>query len=336
MKKWSVRLLVRWQTVGLILPVLLIAASWMSAAELVRTPGHVAAHVDGVQIYDFEVEHVVQQGVGERPIDPAVKPRLMAAALNELVDQQLVLKYLKSKGVHASEQDVQHALATEEDRLNQKGADLDQFLKQANLDRDAYRRQLTWRLSWRRFTDKMVSDENLARYFAQHATEFDGTQFRVAQILWSPPPSDDAGKWDELVAEAKQVREEIVNGRLEFSEAVQRYSKSPSGKKGGEIGWIERKSPMPESFSAPAFELKTGEISHPVVSSFGVHLIKCIEVKSGRRNWHDARDELQRAATQHLFDWAANRERATAQIRLTGAVPYFREGTDELVMPKTE
>jgi parvulin-like peptidyl-prolyl isomerase len=336
MKKRSERLLLRWRSVGVVLPVLLVAPSWMCAQEPVRTPGHVAAYVDGVQIYDFEVEQVVRQGVGERPIDPAMQPRLMATALNELVDQQLVLKYLKRKGLHASEQDVQHALATEEERLKQKGADLEQFLKQANLDQDGYRRQLTWRLSWRRFTDKMISDANLARYFAQHATEFDGTQLRVAQILWPPPPLDDAGKWDALVAEAKAVREEIVNRRLDFSEAVRRHSKSPSAKKDGQLGWIERDGPMPESFSRAAFQLKSGEISHPVVSSFGVHLIKCIEVKSGRKTWQDARGELQRAASLHLFEWAANRERPAARIRLTGVVPHFREGTDELVVPKTE
>ena len=86
------------------------------------------------------------------------------------------------------------------------------------------------------------------------------------------------------------------------------HGAGPSAKAGGDIGWIERREPMPEAFSAAAFALKPGEVSLPVETTFGVHLIQVLEVKPGTKTWQEAADRLKPAATLFLFRRLAEQE----------------------------
>ena len=49
-----------------------------------------------------------------------------------------------------------------------------------------------------------------------------------------------------------------------------------------------------------------------------------------RAVWSDVRDELEKAVTQYLFRWLADKERSSAKIEFTGATPHFRPGTEEV------
>jgi parvulin-like peptidyl-prolyl isomerase len=77
---------------------------------------------------------------------------------------------------------------------------------------------------------------------------------------------------------------------------------------------------MVEAFTQAAFQLKPGEISPPVATPFGVHLIKLVEVKPGGKKWTDARDQLKPAAAQALFQEVARQERKKAKIAFSGAM----------------
>ena len=59
---------------------------------------------------------------------------------------------------------------------------------------------------------------------------------------------------------------------MSFEEAAQKYSKCPSAAQGGSLGSFTRGRMVPE-FEEAAFQLKVGEISEPVKTQFGYHLI---------------------------------------------------------------
>jgi len=73
--------------------------------------------------------------------------------------------------------------------------------------------------------------------------------------------------------EAVKLRKEIINGEITFEDAARRYSLCPSGQNGGDLGFFTRKD-MVQPFSDVAFDLKEGQISDPVGTKFGWHLIK--------------------------------------------------------------
>lgn len=73
--------------------------------------------------------------------------------------------------------------------------------------------------------------------------------------------------------EAVKIKKEIESGKISFEDAAREYSLCPSGQNGGDLGYFNRKQ-MVQQFSDTAFDLKVGQISDPVGTKFGWHIIK--------------------------------------------------------------
>ena len=73
--------------------------------------------------------------------------------------------------------------------------------------------------------------------------------------------------------EAVKIKKEIESGQISFEDAAREYSLCPSGQNGGDLGYFNRKQ-MVQQFSDTAFDLKVGQISDPVGTKFGGHIIK--------------------------------------------------------------
>ncbi|MBM7562225.1 peptidylprolyl isomerase [Fusibacter tunisiensis] len=71
--------------------------------------------------------------------------------------------------------------------------------------------------------------------------------------------------------EADKIAKEIGEG-LAFTEAAEKYSKCPSSQQGGSLGFFQRGQMVPE-FEEAAFKLNLQELSEPVQTQFGYHLI---------------------------------------------------------------
>jgi parvulin-like peptidyl-prolyl isomerase len=284
------------------------------AAHAGQSERHSAATVNGQPIPQAEVELEFRRAYGERQFDEGQRLRLMRAALDQVIDRRLVLDYLSGSRQAASKGDVDAALAQFEQELKAQNLTLAEHCEKVGLSPDDIRRSLAWKLSWKRYCDRYLTPENLEKYFERYRREFDGTQLRVAQILFNLPADADEAAISAAKERAGKLKQEIDSGKVTFAEAAKKHSAAPSGEAGGDIGRIERHKPMPEDFSRAAYALKKGDVSEPIVSPFGVHLITVLEEKPGTRTWRDAEAELRPAVTLYLFRWIADRQRATAKI----------------------
>ncbi len=290
----------------------------------------IAATVNGDPILVTEVERELKIALGTREIDAAAKPYFQAKTLAQLIDRRLILQWLRALGQGASDDEIDLEVSRLEKQLQSRDITLAAHLTSIQITAPEMRRLLEWQIGWRKFLARYLTDKNLEKYFNDHRRDFDGTRMHVAHILFKVAGDDDASV-EQAVQQATEIRESIAAGATSFEEAAKRHSAAPTSAQGGDIGFIERHKPMHEAFSRAAFALNENEVSPPVTTPFGVHLVRCLKIEPGQRTWQDARDELSTAVTLYLFNWAAEKERPKAEIQFTNASPHFAPGSDELV-----
>jgi peptidyl-prolyl cis-trans isomerase C len=274
----------------------------------------VVAKVNNEPVYSNELESEFKQAYGDRKFDDEQRQRLMRAALDQVIDRKLLMAHLASTSQAASKADVDAELAQFEKSLKAQNLTLAQHCERVGLSPDDVRRALAWKLSWKRYCEKHLTPQNLEKYFGVHRRDFDGTQLRAAQILFKLPRDADEAAVAAAKERAARLRGEITGGKISFADAAKRYSGAPSAGDGGDVGWIERQRPMPVDFSRAAFALKKGEVSEPLLTTFGVHLISITDEKPGAKTWQDVEPDLRSAVVVYLFRWIADKERAGATI----------------------
>ena len=289
----------------------------------------IAATVNAVPIFVAEVDREVRQVMRDTKMHPDTQKLLRAQALQQLVDRVVILSYLEKTDQGPSKQDIDLEVERLSKQLKAVNKTLADQAKNLGLSAAGLRRQFAWHLAWTRSLQKSQSDENVAKYFEKHRRDFDGTQIHAAHILFKVTPAGDPQALAAALDQAKRVRAEIADKKLTFEQAASKYSAAPTASNGGDIGLIRRHEPMPETFSRTAFSLEKGAFSEPVVSAYGVHLVQCREIVPGKLTLSDVRAEVEQAMAQYLFSWLADRERPSAKIEFTGAVPHFKPGTQE-------
>ncbi len=112
---------------------------------------------------------------------------------------------------------------------------------------------------------------------AGDGAEDDGIGSPPAPEIWNPDTNNDGRVDDaEALAFAQILHQRILDGE-DFADLALRFSNDPgSGSQGGDLGWAGRGRYVPE-FEETAFSLGVGEMSAPVKSTFGYHIIEVLE-----------------------------------------------------------
>jgi peptidyl-prolyl cis-trans isomerase D len=149
-------------------------------------------------------------------------------------------------------------------------------------------------------------EESIKDYFDQHRHEFvQPPQRRARHILFAAPANAGADKVAEAEAKARAALERLRKGE-DFAALAKELSDDPgSAGQGGDLGLFER-GVMVKEFEDVAFSLPVGQVSEPVRSPFGVHLIEVTEVHDSDEPTLEAVrpkvvQALQRAEAERLF-----------------------------------
>ena len=143
------------------------------------------------------------------------------------------------------------------------------------------------------------------------------TQTRARHILLRPGPQLSQ---DQAAARLLEVRRDIAAGQKSFAAAARDVSQDGSAEQGGDLGWASPGMFVPE-FEQVMNQLQPGQISQPVVSRFGVHLIEVTERReqalSAAEQREMARQTLrEKKQEEALIDWAQEvRGRAYVEMR---------------------
>ena len=119
-----------------------------------------------------------------------------------------------------------------------------------------------------------VTDKEVKDYYEKHKAEFvQPEQVRARHILVKVPAKADEKQWAEAKKKAEMIRAKALKG-ADFAKLAQEYSDDPGSKgRGGDLGYFQKGRMVPE-FEQAAFALKVGQVSQPVKTTFGYHIIK--------------------------------------------------------------
>ncbi len=125
-----------------------------------------------------------------------------------------------------------------------------------------------------------ISEQDIqAAYDAQFVDSDQGEEYSAAHILV------------ETEEEANAIKEEL-DGGADFAKLAQEKSTGPSGPRGGDLGWFGPGMMVPE-FEAAAVALEPGQVSEPVQTQFGWHVIQLNDVRAKQAPAMElVRDEL--------------------------------------------
>jgi peptidyl-prolyl cis-trans isomerase C len=115
--------------------------------------------------------------------------------------------------------------------------------------------------------DVDITEEEIQKYYEENKEMFKSEQTVSAKHILV-----------DALEQMQEIKTEIDNG-MSFEEAAQKYSKCPSAAQGGSLGSFTRGRMVPE-FEEAAFKLEVNEISEPIKTQFGYHLIQLDEKSS--------------------------------------------------------
>jgi peptidyl-prolyl cis-trans isomerase C len=144
--------------------------------------------------------------------------------------------------------------------------------------------------------DAKVGEEDLKKYYEEHKTEYEQIHARHILIRFQGSQvSIKAGQKDlteaEALAKAQSLRQRIQAGEDFAKLATQESDDTGSGANGGDLGTF-RHGQMVPTFEQAAFAMKPGEVSQPIKTQFGYHVIR-LESKD-TKSFEEVRPDLER------------------------------------------
>lgn len=241
-------------------------------------------------------------------------------ALELLVNFHLLNHYLTWQRVQVPEAKIDEQIERMKDQLKKEGQpDLATLLRQNGTSMEDVRKDFATKLRWSEFSKTKASDGALRKFLNENRDRFSGTQVRASHILLKSEPSAPKAEKDKVRQKLEAIRKEIVGGKTTFAAAANKYTEDPSnaGGAGGDLDYFTLDSGFVEEFADAAFKLKKGEVSEPVETPFGMHLIQVTDRREGRLpDFEKVKPYIAQSYSMQLEKEIVTEERKTAKIDL--------------------
>jgi peptidyl-prolyl cis-trans isomerase C len=263
----------------------------------------VVARVNGTPITAAMVNQVVKSLIVESGGAPSSEEiaRLSDAALDSLIDLELLYEAAQKEQIHVSDQEVQAEIARSKARVGGDQAFAAALqrsgLSEAQLAAETRKTLMVDRfLEQRVLGDLAITPQAEQRFYDQHREAFQhGDQVHLRELVVrvrAAAPAAERGK-------ARQLADELhgqLHGGAAFAQFAKTYATDPdAAAHGGDRGFVDRDA-LPAALAAAAFALPVGQLSEVIEAPDGYHLIIVVERRpAGVIPFEEARPAVEQA-----------------------------------------
>lgn len=285
----------------------------------------IVATVNGIPILESQVKNAL----GRKPNTEANRQ----AILDHIIDDILVQQAIKESGIRVNNAQIDHVI---EDIAARNGLTFGQLLdalEYQGINYHQYRQQIANQILMSEVRNQAIGKnidvtreevQSLGQKLLEQARENGsekkvvGTEYQVRHILLKLNPLlNDA----QAKAQLNQIRSDILEHKITFSEAALKYSKDYlSGANGGNLGFAFPETYVPQ-FAHVVEAIKKDTISFPFKTEFGWHILEVTDTRQGDRT----QDAYMQKAYQQLVDkqLQENSQNWTRILRKQANIKYF-------------
>lgn len=256
----------------------------------INSRGITVAKVNAEQLDEIQLEDAVkeyneslkEQGINIRSLGQEQLHNVRKFMLQKMVERELLHQEAVRKKIKVTSKEIDQVMQESEKHYPSHQSFFDDILKEGQTI-ETYRERLAYdmlvnKVAAQRYEErkKTISDEEISLFYQENRQRFaQPGSVRIGHILLKVPENANNKEWESAKKNLRRLR----NSKEDFRELAKKHSQCPSAKEGGDLGFYFRSQLYPPLENA-AFKLKVNEISQPVESLDGVHLIKLYEHRS--------------------------------------------------------
>ena len=257
----------------------------------------VAAVVGDKVVLSSDVNQSLAMAVFQQKLDPNKDGDLIQSLknniINTIVNRKVVLIMAELDSVEVDEKEVDRSLQQQIDNIVQQAGSEDAAEKALGQPLRVFKREYWYDVRDMLVTQKYqqtimskvsVNRTDVERFYKTYKDSIPPfpTTAKIRHLLLNIEPNDvQIQKTTNLL---KSIKGKILSKEKSFEEMALQYSQDPSAKNaGGSLGFVKRGTLVTE-FEAVAFNLEPGEISDPVKTQFGYHIIETQEIRGDKIN----------------------------------------------------
>lgn len=261
-------------------------------------------------------------------IPEAQLARFKQKIIERMVEDELINQELKKASVAVTDDEVNKELEQYKERTPGGPEQFEAFLKRSGMTMDKIKGDIQQRLALKKHLNKdgslTIPEDESKKYYEENKKRYEVKErIKASHILIKVDAKADEAQQKEAKTKIDAIYKEASKKDADFATLAKAKSEGPSAPRGGDLGFFGE-GRMVKEFEEAAFKLKPGQVSKPVKTQFGWHVIKVTDhQKAGQRTYDEVKDEIVQRLEARQFREA--RQKFVDDLRKNGKVEIIEK-----------
>lgn len=252
---------------GMVFPVMPVVASGPQIAAVVNE--------DAITQKDLDDRVRLIMASSGMPSRADIRQKLEPQVMNALIEEQIMMQEARRLKLEVPQEEIEKGFADLAKQNKMSAENFKAMLQKGGLPLSTLQRQIKAHLSWTMVVQERlrpritITEREVDEVLARLSKNVGRAEYLLAEIFL---PIDNAKAEAKVMQLASSLVSEIKAGRASFFKLAQQFSKSAGSANGGDLGWIPEDQ-LPEDVAGGVKALEVNQVSAPIRSSSGVHVM---------------------------------------------------------------